>query len=145
MELVDIKNWEVDNSYFEVPDGYIEVDDEMRPIIPEPPAPETWFSKSVAMPFSDKLKRGEKISMDIPATGHYKIKVMNEGDTPTKYTYHLYRDGEKLSWEIAGNDERRTHRFYMGEKKTFTYAWEEGWQLIVEVYEGEVLMQVYPE
>jgi len=145
MELVDINSWDVDNSLFKVPDGYTEVDDEMRPIIPEPPPPEKWVSKSVALPFEGVLKRGEKISMDIPAKGHYKIKVRNDGDTPTKYIYHLYENGEKLTWDIVGNDDRRTHRIFMGEKRTFTYAWEEGWQLIIEGYEGEVMIEVFAE
>lgn len=145
MELMGIVSWDVVESYFEVPDGYTEVDDQMRPIIPEPPPPETWVSKAVTLPFELVLKRGEKISMDIPAAGHYKIKVRNEGDTPTKYIYHLYENGEKLTWDKVGNDDRRTHRIYMDEKRTFTYAWEAGWQLIVEGYEGEVSMEIFAE
>jgi hypothetical protein len=146
MDLVDINaDWLSHKSYFYVPPDYTKVDEKMRPIIPEPPAPETWESRSVALPFDGILKRGEKISVEIPTTGHYKIKVINEGDTPTKYIYHLYENGEKLPWDIVGNDDRRTHRLYMDENRTFTYAWEKDWQLIVEVYEGEVMMEVYLE
>ena len=140
-----INSWDAVESYFEVPDGYTEVDDEMRPVIPEPPAPENWTSKSVTLPFNGVLKRGEKISMDIPTTGHYKIKVNNEGDTPTKYIYHLYENGKKLPSQKVGEDNRRTHRLYMEEKRTFTYAWEAGWQLIVEGHEGEVSMEISSE
>ena len=145
MELSEIKIQDVDANKFIIAKDYTEVDDRMRPIIPEPPTPEKWVSEAVTLPFDGKLKRGEKISMDISATGHYKIKVRNEGDTPTKYIYHLYKNGEKLSWEIVGNDDRRTHRLYMDENRTFTYAWEKDWQLIVELYEGEVLMEVFAE
>jgi len=145
MELVNIKKWDVVESFFEVPDGYAEIDDEMRPIIPEPPPPEKWLTKDAAIPFEGIVKRGEKISMTIPVTGHFKIKASNNGDKPTKYIYHLYENGEKLSWDKVGNDDRRTHRFFMGEKRTFTYAWEKDWQLIVELYEGEVLMEVFAE
>lgn len=146
MELMDINtDWLSHKSYFFVPPGYTNVDDQMRPIIPEPPAPETWDFRSVALPFDGILKRGEKISVEIPTTGHYKIKVRNEGVTPTKYMYHLYENGKELPWDKVGNDDSRTHRIYMGEKGTFTYAWEKAWQLIVEVYEGDVLMEVYLE
>lgn len=145
MELSGIKIQNIEADKFVVPKDYTEVDDRMRPIIPEQPAPETWTSKSVALPFDGILKRGEKISMDIPTTGHYKIKVRNDDDTPTKYIYHLYENGEKLTWEKVGNDDLRTHRFFMGEKKMFTYTWEEGWQLIIEGHEGKVLMEVYLE
>ncbi len=146
MYLEDINDgWMSHKSYFYVPPGYTKVDEKMRPIIPEPPPPDSWETKTVALPYNGVLKRGEKISMVIPATGHYKIKAINNGDTPTKYTYHLYENGEKLPSDKVGNDDRRTHRLYMDEKRTFTYAWEEDWQLIVEVYEGEVLMEVYLE
>ena len=145
MELSGIKIRDIDAKKFVVPNGFTEVDDRMRPIIPEPPAPESWTSRSVVLPFDGVLKRGEKIKMDILVEGHYKIKVRNEGDTPTKYIYHLYENGEKIGWERVGNDDRRTHRLFMEEKRTFTYAWEEGWQLIVEGYEGEVMMEVFAE
>jgi hypothetical protein len=145
MELVDINSWEVSDSYFIVPEGYTEVDDEMRPIIPEPPAPKTWSTKNVTIPFEGKVKRGTKIKMVIPESVYYKFITTNAGDTPTKFTYHLYENGEKLSWEIVGNDERRTHRLYMEEKKTQTMDWKKDWELIIEVYEGEVMIEVFPE
>ena len=143
--MSEIKTRKFDAEKFIVPSDYTEVDDRMRPLIPEPPAPKTWASKSVDLPFDGVLKRGEKISLDIPSNGNYKIKVSNEGEKPTKYIYHLYANGEKLSWEIVGNDSRRTHRLYMDENRTFTYAWEAGWQLIIEGHEGEISMEVYAE
>ena len=145
MELVDINSWDVVDSYFKVPDGYTEVDDEMRPIIPEPPAPESWSTKDVTIPFEGKVIRGTKIKMVIPESVYYKFITTNAGDTPTKFTYHLYENGEKLSWDVVGNDDRRTHRLYMEEKKTQTMDWKKDWELIIEVYEGEVSMEVFPE
>ena len=145
MELVNIKKWDVIKDYFIVPPGYTEVDDKMRPIIPEPPVPEKWNSKQESMPFEGKVKRGEKITLTIPANDHYKFLVRNDGDSPTKYIYHLYENGEKLPWDKVGNDDRRSHRFFKGEKRTFTYDWEKDWLLIVEVYEGELMLEVYPE
>ncbi|MDX2444636.1 MAG: DUF4412 domain-containing protein, partial [Bacteroidales bacterium] len=42
MELKDIKKWKSEPSFFEIPEDYTEVDEQMRPIIPEPLPPETW-------------------------------------------------------------------------------------------------------
>ena len=145
MELSGIKIQDIAASKFVVPADYTEVDDRMRPIIPEPPAPETWNTKNVTIPFEEKVKRGTKIQMAIPESVYYKFITTNAGDTPTKFTYHLYENGNKLSWEVVGNDDRRTHRLYMEEKKTQTMDWKKGWELIIEVYEGEVMIEVYPE
>ena len=61
MELRDIKKWKVDPSYFEIPADYTAVDEEMRPIIPEPPPPDSWTETTASIPYDGTLKRGEKI------------------------------------------------------------------------------------
>ena len=145
MELQDIKKWDADPAYFVIPDGYTEVDEEMRPVIPEPPPPDSWTETEVTMPYEGTMKRGEKIRMKIPETVYYKFRAANNGDTPAKFTYHLYENGEKLPWDIVGNDERRTHRLHMGEKNNQTFDWKSGWLLVVEVYEGVLELKIFPE
>ncbi len=145
MNLKDIRPWKAEPSLFEVPDGYAEVDERMRPVIPEPPPPEKWTTHSVSIPYEGIVKRGNIIKTVIPESVYYKFITTNTGETPTKYTYHLYRNDEKLPEEIAGNDDVRTRRLYMEERKTQTMDWKEGWELVIEVYEGEVKVQVYPE
>lgn len=145
MELKDIKKWKVEPSYFEIPSGYTEVDEQMKPVIPEPPPPVSWTTKDVSIPYEGTVKRGTKLKITIPETVYYKFATSNAGDTPTKFTYHLYENGEKLSWEIVGNDRLRTNRLYMEEKKTQTMDWKEGWVLIIEVFEGELELKIYPQ
>lgn len=145
MELKDIKIWKAETSYFEVPKDYTDVDEQMRPIIPEPPPPESWETTEVKIPYEGIVKRGMKIKMTMPETVYYKLLTENKGDTPTKFTYHLYENNEKLPWDVVGNDDRRTLRLYMEEKKTQTMDWKKGWVLVVEVYEGELNLKVYPE
>lgn len=145
MKLTEIQKWKPDPSYFLIPDDFTEVDEQMRPIIPEPPPPETWDLKEVNIPFEGTLSRGNKIKMVIPQTVYYKFIALNNGNTPAKFTYHLYENGEKIPWDIVGNDDRRTHRLYMEEKKNQTMDWKEGWVLVIEVYEGELNLKVYPE
>ncbi len=86
-----------------------------------------------------------KIKMTMSETVYYKLLTENKGDTPTKFTYHLFENGEKLPWDAVGNDDRRTLRLYMEEKKTQTMDWKKGWVLVVEVYEGVLNLKVYPE
>lgn len=145
MELKEIKKWKVESSYFEIPEDYTEVDEQMRPIISEPPPPDSWETREVSIPYEGKVKRGNKIKITIPESVYYKFITTNAGDTPTKFTYHLYENGEKLTWEIVGNDRLRTNRLYMEEKKTQTMDWKEGWVLIIEVFEGELELKIYPE
>ncbi len=145
MELIDVKKWKAEPSYFEVPKDYTEVDEQMRPNIPEPPPPETWNQTEVNIPFEGTLSRGNKIKMTIPQTVYYKFIALNNGNTPAKFTYHLYENGEKLTWDIVGNDDLRTHRLYMEEKKSQTMDWKEGWVLIIEVFEGEIELKIFQE
>lgn len=145
MEIKEISKWKPDNDLFLIPIGYTEVDERMRPIIPEPEPPETWETMDVHMPYEGTLKRGEIIRMTIPETVYYKLVAVNNGKTPAKYTYHLYADGEKLPWDVVGNDSRRTKRLFMEEKSTNTFDWKAGWELVVEVYEGVLDLRIYPE
>lgn len=133
MELKDIRKWKAEPSYFEIPSDYTEVDEQMRPIIPEPPPPESWEITEVSVPYEGTMKRGMKIKMAIPETVYYKLAAVNNGDTPTKFTYHLYENGEKLTWDVVGNDDLRTKRLFMEEKNTQTFDWKAGWELVVEV------------
>lgn len=145
MELKDIKKWKSEPSYFEIPEDYTEVDEQMRPIIPEPPPPESWETTEVSIPYDGIVKRGMKIKMTIPETVYYKLATVNNGVTPTKFTYHLYENGEKLPWDVVGNDDLRTKRLFMEEKSIKTFDWKAGWTLVVEVYEGILDLKVYPE
>jgi hypothetical protein len=145
MELRDIRKWNTDPALFDVPEDYMEVDERMRPIIPEPPPPDSWTETEVSVPFEGSIKRGEKIRMTIPETVYYKFRVSNNGDTPAKFTYHLFENGKKLPWDVVGNDDRRTHRLFMGEKNNQTFDWKAGWILVVEVYEGVLELKIFPE
>ncbi|UCH15009.1 MAG: hypothetical protein JSV22_03345, partial [Bacteroidales bacterium] len=63
MELKDIESWNPQSSYFVIPEDYTEVDEQMRPVIPEPPAPESWEVKEIAIPFEDTFSRGTELKI----------------------------------------------------------------------------------
>ncbi len=66
MELTNIKKGKIDDSLFKIPEDYIEVDDQMRIKIPEPPPPESWNSIELNLPIKGDYKRGDNISFSIP-------------------------------------------------------------------------------
>lgn len=145
MRLEDIESWKVIEAYFMVPEGYTEVDKRMRPIVAEPPPPESWNESKATLPFERTIERAEKIWLNIPSEAYYKLHIENCSDAPGKIIYHLYRGDVKLGWEEQGKDKYRTYRLFPGESKTLTNKWEAGFKLLLEVYEGTLRVSVISE
>lgn len=145
MELVDIKEWKVNTSYFVVPADYTEVDDQMRPLIPEPPPPESWVTKKMSLPINAVFKRGDKLMFDIEATENHKLIAKNNASGPAKFIRKELRDGSELPEDEQGPVSYRTKRIFNGEKISNTFQWKAGSQVIIEVYEGELHIEVRPE
>ncbi len=145
MELNDVKSWKPDPSLFEVPKDYIEVDRRMRPIIPEPPAPESWTESKATLPYEATVERGSKVWLHVDKEQYYKFNLSNETDAPAKIIFHIYRNGEKLGWEEQGADRSRTYRLFRGESKTMTQDWKAGDDILIEAYEGQMHLAVRPE
>lgn len=145
MELMDIVSWDVDESYFEVPDGYTEVDDEMQPIQQEPPPPETWTVVKKSLPVNTTLTTGERLMIDIETSGTYKLVVENNSVNPAKFIRSIWRDGEQLPIEQQGPIDFRTKQLKNGEGFSGSFHWEVGQQVVLEGYYGEVSMEVFAE
>lgn len=145
MQLSDIQDWTVDPAKFTVPGDYIEVDENLNPVIPEPPPPENWSTKKAAVPVDMPLSRGMSIEVNIDESVYHKLMVENTGDTPAKFSYHSFIDGEELPDNVQGPAEYRTNRLYVGEDYNMTLDWKAGQMILIKVYEGSVNVKVIKE
>lgn len=145
MELKDIESWKSQSSYFVIPDDYTEVDEMMRPVIPEPPAPESWDIKEASIPFEGLESRGTELKISIDKSVYYKLIISNDSESPAKIVRHLVRNGQELSDDEQGPIEYRATRLFTGDKKTYTFDWKEGDVVILKIHEGNMNVEVFPE
>ena len=146
MELSNIQKKKVDPSLFILPEDFIAVDDQMRPVIPEPPAPESWNEIELSVPINRVLKRGDRVRFKVNHTSYTKMRFTNESEKPTKIMYQeCNADGEKKSHDEQGIDRMRTYRLFTDEFKSLTNAFKEGDINMLEVFEGEVHVDVKPD
>ncbi len=145
MVLSDIKKWNPVKGYFKIPGGYTEVDDRGRPVIPEPPAPTHWTTRTVQLPFQGAVSRGTVLKFTIGKEGHYKMIAENKTDKPAKIIRSSLRDGKELPENIQGPEKYRTLRLYPGEKIPDTFIWKAGQEIIIRVFEGTMLLHIYFE
>ena len=145
MLLENIESWDVDQSIFTVPKDYIEVDDEMRPVIPEPSPPEEWEEIEVTVPFDMEVGCGMMITVPIDETVYHKFTIENTGDTPAKYIYHMYKNDVELPDDVQGPEEQRSDRLYMDETYRMTHNWKAGQLIKINIYEGNVRVKITKE
>ena len=145
MLLENIEKWSPDPSIFIVPESFTEVDEQMRPVIPEPAPPEDWAKKEMAVPVDMIVSRGMAISVPILESVYHKLIIKNTGDTPAKFSYHSFIDGVELSEDIQGPEEYRTNRLYMDEDYNMTMNWKAGQVILFKIYEGEASLKIMKE
>lgn len=145
MELSNIMIWDVDPSFFEVPEDYIEVDENLRPLIPEPPPPEKWETIETSLPINMQVERGMAISFVIEEELHYRVIIENTGGSPLKFVFHEFENGSERPDDKQGPPDWRTKRLYMGEDYNMTFGWKPGFTVVFEFYEGEGKMGVKEE
>lgn len=145
MELSNIQKWTTDPSTFIVPEGFVEVDEQMRPMIPEPEPPKEWLKTEVSVPVDMPVVRGLLIVVPIDETVYHKLIVENTGETPCKFSYHSFIDGVELSEDIQGPEEYRTQRLHMNEDYKMTLNWKAGQVIKIKVYEGEAQLTIRKE
>ena len=145
MLLSDVKNWVPQESYFKIPDGFTEVDEQMRPVIPEPPAPKQWTTKTVQLPFQGKVSRGTLLKFTIDKEAHYKMILENKTDKPVKIIRYSFRDGKELPEKVQGPEKYRTSRLYPGEKVPDTFIWKAGNTILIKSYEGTMYLDIHAE
>lgn len=145
MELYDIKSWKPQAAIFTIPESYTEVDGRMRPVIPEPPAPKQWTTKTVKLPFQGELSRGTLLKFTIDKEAHYKMILENKTEKPAKIIRYSLREGKELPENIQGPEKYRTSRLYPGEKRPNTFIWKEGNEILIKVYEGTMDLDIHEE
>ncbi len=145
MELRNISIGETDPSLFEIPEFYTEVDNKMRPVIPEPPAPTAWKEIKQKVPFVETFSRGDKIRFIVETGIYHKLILENASEEPAKVISFQFRNGELVPDNEQGPVSTRTSRLYKGEKTTDTRAWKKGVEIVLEVHEGQMKIEVKPE
>ncbi len=145
MELSGIKEHKIDPSVFEVSKDYTEVDDRMRPIIPEPPAPDSWNTIQSDLPLSGEYNRGDLIKISVPESRNYIITLTNLTADPTKVIRKSFREGMELPNNEQGPLKYRTDRLFNSESFKNTYIWKAGDVKIIEVHEGKIRIEVRAE
>lgn len=145
MELSDVVLQETDPSAFQIPEDYTEVDNRMRPVIPEPPAPEQWNTIEADIPLNKEYSRGDLIRFKVPETQNYILALTNSTANPAKIIRKTFRDGKELPNNEQGPLKYRTKRLFANESSKDTYSWKAGDTKILEVHEGTLSIEIKAE
>ena len=145
MEVSDIVPGAIDREVFIIPDDYTEVDERMRPAIPEPPPPDSWNTINESIPFTGEFRRGDRIVVKINETVNYNMNLSNKTDEPAKIVRTGMKDGKELPGNVQGPVSYRTKRIYAGESYSNTYSWSAGNELIIQVFEGVINIEIIKE
>jgi hypothetical protein len=142
MELSEIKIQDIDANKMVVPADYTEVDDKMRPKIPEPLPPDSWTNLELSLPVDRVFRRGEKIIVNINQETNYRLTAINNSDGPAKFIRSQWKDDAELTDDKQGPLKYRTKRIFNGEKFSNVYHWKAGEQVRIEVHEGELQLEL---
>jgi hypothetical protein len=145
MEISRIKTREIEASVFAILENYTEVDERIRPIIHEPRPPEIWKDIEVSLPLNEVYERGDRIYFRVLESGNYMISLNNESVDPAKVIRNTMRDGSELSDNEQGPLQYRTRRLFGDESFKNTYSWTSGDQKNLEIHEGKLRIEIYPE
>lgn len=145
MELTEIKKWKVDPSMFKEPEGFTEVDERMRPVVPEPEPPSEWTIVKRDIPVNEAFSRGTKLQFVVNYDKYTKVKLNNNTESPSKIIFYQSADGNPLSEDLIGPVDYRTHRLFPDEHKTLTWNLKNGQELTIEIHEGEMHIEAAPE
>ncbi|MDF1559865.1 MAG: hypothetical protein P1P83_06625 [Bacteroidales bacterium] len=145
MEVRDIIPGEIDKELFVIPEDYTEVDERMRPVIPEPPPPDSWNTIDSSLPIAGEFKRGDRIMFTVPENKNYKLNLVNQSDDPAKIIWTGMRDGQELPGNEQGPLSYRTKRLHGGESSSYTYRWTSRDKIIIQVYEGVINIELAAE
>ena len=145
MELAGIELQKIPPSVFVIPEDYTEVDDRMRPIIPEPPAPEQWKTIEADLPLNKEYARGDLIRFKVPETKNYVFSLTNNAADPAKIIRKTFRDGKEIPDNEQGPLKYRTRRLFGNETFRNIYSWKAGDTKILEVHEGKLNIEIVSE
>lgn len=146
VELSNIEQRDVDASVFTIPEDYIEVDDQMRVMIPEPPPPESWKTIEATLPVKGEFVRGDQIVFNVQKNKYLYVYLKNETSKPAKIiTILSMRNGMKVPDKDQYPVSYRTKRLYKNETESFGNYWEPGDDLIIQVHEGKMHIEVAKE
>jgi hypothetical protein len=137
MELTNIQKKPIENQdAFNVPTEYSEVDRSMQPVLPEPPPPKKWKTKTHKVPFNKKFQRGDQLEISMEGTGNIQIQFKNIGENQSRVTYYIFRDGKELSLSEQGPEDFRTKKLKPEEEKQIPLRPSAGDILKIKVYYG---------
>ncbi len=140
-----IKIGKIDDSLFKISEDYIEIDDQMRIKIPEPPPPTSWKTIEATLPVKGEFTRGEKITFNVQDNKYLYFNLKNETSEPAKIIRIPMRDGKDLPEAEQYPIAYRTERLYADETEKFGSYFEPGDDVIIEVHEGKMLIEISKE
>ena len=143
MELKNIERKQIENPMaFIVPEEYTEVDRNMQPVLPEPPPPKKWKTKTEKIPFNKEFTRGELVETPVESSGNILIQLKNAGEKQSRITYYIFREGKELSLSEQGPEDFRTKKLEPNEEKQFPLRLKPGDELKVKVYYGTMRISI---
>lgn len=145
MEMTHIEQRRPDADLFIVPDDYVEVDKRMRPVIPEPPPPESWKVIPSTLPINAEFVRGDRIIFKVPDGERYRIDMKNEISEQGKIIRTCLRDGVVLPEDKIGPVSFRTTRLNEDETFSVLYIGKPGDEVILDIYHGKLKVEVRAE
>lgn len=145
VELTNIEHKKVDPNVFSIPADYVEVDDQMRIKIPEPPAPTSWRQINTKLPVSGEFSRGDKIVFNVQENEYLYFTLKNETSEPAKIIRIPMRNGKNLPEKEQMPIGYRTKRLYANETEKFGSYFTPGDDLIIEVHEGKMQIEISSE
>lgn len=145
MEMTNIEQRKPDSTLFVVPDDYVEVDKQMRPVIPEPPPPESWKAIEATLPINGDFVRGDRITFKVPVGERYRIVLNNKTSEPAKIIRTVMEDGVELPKEKIGPISFRTSRLHQDESSSILYIGRAGDDVILEIHEGKLHIEIGAE
>lgn len=145
VELINIEQKNIDASVFTIPKDYVEVDDQMRIKIPEPPVPTSWKLITAKLPVNGEFSRGDKIVFNVQENEYLYFNLKNETSEPAKIIRTPMRDGNELPEAEQMPISYLTTRLYANETESFGAYFEPGDDLIIEVHEGKMQIKISSE
>lgn len=106
---------------------------------------ESWNTVKKGLPLKDVFEAGTRVVFEIDYDNYSLVDYSNMSDGSAKIIFHVSKDGEALPDEKIGPVKFRTINLDPGEKIQMTYNWEKGRDVTLEIYEGQVQVEVRPE
>jgi len=106
---------------------------------------ETWTTVKKELPLKEAFEAGTRVVFVINYDNHSLVDYSNLSDSSVKIVFYVSENGVAVPDEKIGPVRFRTKNLDPGEKIQMTYNWEKGQEVTLEIYNGQVEVEVRPE